>query len=116
MVQMTLKSSGLDNKCTVYPLLSDEDALLKKRLVATHTSYLAACQFNVSDHQLLTSSGDSTCVLWDVESSQIIQSFHGHSADVLGISLSPSESGRVFVSGVSIGLIDQDVKTQLICQ
>ncbi|KAF8561317.1 hypothetical protein P879_11340 [Paragonimus westermani] len=90
---------GLDNKCTVYPLTPDEDPLLRKKLVATHTSYLACCQFNFSDHQLLTGSGDSTCVLWDIESAQMIQSFHGHSGDVLSISLSPSESGRVFVSG-----------------
>ncbi|OON14240.1 WD domain, G-beta repeat protein, partial [Opisthorchis viverrini] len=89
---------GLDNKCTVYPLTPEEDPVLKKKLVATHMSYLACCQFNISDHQLLTGSGDSTCVLWDIESAQIIQSFHGHSGDVLSISLSPSESGRVFVS------------------
>lgn len=89
---------GLDNKCTVYPLTPEEDPVLKKKLVATHMSYLACCQFNISDHQLLTGSGDSTCVLWDIESAQIIQSFHGHSGDVLSISLSPSESGRVFIS------------------
>nr|CAH8849052.1 unnamed protein product [Trichobilharzia regenti] len=90
---------GLDNKCTVYPLTSDEDPILKKKLVATHTSYLSSCLFNISDHQLLTGSGDSTCVLWDVEYAQIIQSFYGHSADVLSIALSPSEFGRTFVSG-----------------
>ncbi|CAH8552943.1 unnamed protein product [Heterobilharzia americana] len=90
---------GLDNKCTVYPLTSDEDPILKKKLVATHTSYLSCCLFNISDHQLLTGSGDSTCVLWDVEYAQIIQSFYGHSADVLSVALSPSEFGRTFVSG-----------------
>ena len=51
--------------------------------------------------QILTGSGDSTCALWDVESSQLIQSFHGHTGDVLSIDLSPSETGNVFVSGVS---------------
>ncbi|CDS41885.1 guanine nucleotide binding protein subunit [Echinococcus multilocularis] len=70
---------GLDNKCTIYPLLSEEDPTLKKRLVATHSSYLSCCLFNLSDHQLLTGSGDSSCILWDVESAQMIQSFHGHS-------------------------------------
>ncbi|CAH8538518.1 unnamed protein product [Schistosoma bovis] len=90
---------GLDNKCTVYPLLSEEDPILKKKLVATHTSYLSCCLFNISDHQLLTGSGDSSCVLWDVEYAQIIQSFYGHSADVLSIALSPSEFGKTFVSG-----------------
>uniref|UniRef100_A0A1I8HH21 WD_REPEATS_REGION domain-containing protein n=1 Tax=Macrostomum lignano TaxID=282301 RepID=A0A1I8HH21_9PLAT len=88
---------GLDNKCSIYPLL-EEEPVTKKRLVGTHTSYLACCQFNTSDHQVLTGSGDSTCVLWDVESGQMIQSFHGHAGDVQALDLSPSESGRVFVS------------------
>ena len=52
--------------------------------------------------QILTGSGDSTCALWDVESSQLIQSFHGHAGDVMSIDLSPSETGNLFVSGVSL--------------
>lgn len=51
-------------------------------------------------HQLLTSSGDGTCALWDVESGQLLQSFHGHTADILSIDLAPSETGNTFVSGV----------------
>lgn len=50
--------------------------------------------------QILTGSGDSTCALWDVESGQLIQSFHGHAGDVMSIDLSPSETGNLFVSGV----------------
>lgn len=50
--------------------------------------------------QILTGSGDSTCALWDVESGQLLQSFHGHLADVMGIDLAPSETGNTFVSGV----------------
>lgn len=50
--------------------------------------------------QILTSSGDGTCALWDVESGQLLQSFHGHSADVLSLDLAPSETGNTFVSGV----------------
>lgn len=49
--------------------------------------------------QILTSSGDGTCALWDVESGQLLQSFHGHSADVLSLDLAPSETGNTFVSG-----------------
>ncbi|KAL8582275.1 Guanine nucleotide-binding protein subunit beta-5a [Nucella lapillus] len=89
---------GLDNKCTIYPL-SLEDPASKKRAVATHTSYLSCCSFTCSDHQILTGSGDSTCALWDVESSQLIQSFHGHAGDVMSIDLSPTETGNIFVSG-----------------
>lgn len=50
--------------------------------------------------KILTSSGDGTCALWDVESGQLLQSFHGHAADVLCLDLAPSETGNTFVSGV----------------
>uniref|UniRef100_A0A8C1VC88 Guanine nucleotide binding protein (G protein), beta 5b n=1 Tax=Cyprinus carpio TaxID=7962 RepID=A0A8C1VC88_CYPCA len=93
---------GLDNKCSVYPLSLDknENLAAKKKSVAMHTNYLSSCSFTNSDMQILTSSGDGTCALWDVESGQLLQSFHGHSADVLSLDLAPSETGNTFVSGV----------------
>lgn len=90
---------GLDNKLTVYPLSVEEDVASKKRTVATHTSYMSCCIFPNSDQQILTGSGDATCCLWDVESGQLLQSFHAHSADVMAIDLAPSEMGNTFVSG-----------------
>uniref|UniRef100_A0A667Z671 Myosin VC n=1 Tax=Myripristis murdjan TaxID=586833 RepID=A0A667Z671_9TELE len=92
---------GLDNKCSVYPLSLDknENLAAKKKSVAMHTNYLSACSFTNSDMQILTSSGDGTCALWDVESGQLLQSFHGHAADVLCLDLAPSETGNTFVSG-----------------
>nr|CAI5849765.1 unnamed protein product [Callosobruchus analis] len=90
---------GLDNKVTVYPLSLEEDVSLRKKTVGTHTSYMSCCIFPNSDQQILTGSGDSTCALWDVESGQLLQSFHGHCADVMSIDLAPSETGNTFVSG-----------------
>ncbi|MBN3313381.1 GNB5 protein, partial [Atractosteus spatula] len=92
---------GLDNKCSVYPLTFDknENMASKKKSVAMHTNYLSACSFTNSDMQILTASGDGTCALWDVESGQLLQSFHGHAADVLCLDLAPSETGNTFVSG-----------------
>uniref|UniRef100_A0A8C4QHD2 Guanine nucleotide binding protein (G protein), beta 5b n=1 Tax=Eptatretus burgeri TaxID=7764 RepID=A0A8C4QHD2_EPTBU len=92
---------GLDNKCSVYPLSFDknENMAAKKKSVAMHTNYLSACCFTNSDMQLLTASGDGTCALWDVESGQLLQSFHGHGADVLCLDLAPSETGNTFISG-----------------
>ncbi|KAM7285054.1 guanine nucleotide-binding protein subunit beta-5 isoform X3 [Ixodes scapularis] len=49
-------------------------------------------------NKILTGSGDSTCALWDVECSQLLQSFHGHSGDVMALDLSPTEMGNTFVS------------------
>lgn len=48
----------------------------------------------------MTGSGDATAALWDVESGQMLQSFHGHTGDIMSIDLSPSEIGNTFVSGV----------------
>ncbi|XP_034416303.1 guanine nucleotide-binding protein subunit beta-5b isoform X1 [Cyclopterus lumpus] len=92
---------GLDNKCSVFPLSLDKNENLsaKKKSVAMHTNYVSGCTFTSSDMQLLTSSGDGTCALWDVESGQLLQSFHGHTADVLSLDLAPSETGNTFVSG-----------------
>ncbi|PSN57997.1 Guanine nucleotide-binding protein subunit beta-2 [Blattella germanica] len=91
---------GLDNKVTVYPLSLEEDVSTKKKTVGTHTSYMSCCTFPNSDQQILTGSGDSTCALWDVESGQLLQNFHGHAGDVMALDLAPSETGNTFVSGV----------------
>ncbi|XP_063973077.1 guanine nucleotide-binding protein subunit beta-5 isoform X1 [Diachasmimorpha longicaudata] len=90
---------GLDNKVTVYPLSLEDDVTTRKKTVGTHTSYMSCCAFPNSDQQILTGSGDSTCALWDVESGQLLQNFHGHSGDVMSIDLAPSETGNTFVSG-----------------
>ncbi|KAG7482952.1 guanine nucleotide-binding subunit beta-5b-like [Solea senegalensis] len=92
---------GLDNKCSVIPLSLDknENLAAKKKSVAMHTNYVSGCTFTNSDMQMLTSSGDGTCALWDVESGQLLQSFHGHTADVLSLDFAPSETGNTFVSG-----------------
>lgn len=49
----------------------------------------------------MSGSGDATTALWDVETGQMIQSFHGHTGDIMSIDLSPSEIGNTFISGVS---------------
>lgn len=95
-----IAGGGLDNKITAYPLYTDDDSLtLKKRPIGTHTSYTSCSQFLANDQQILTGSGDSTCALWNVECGTLIQSFHGHMADVLSLDVSPSETGgNTFVS------------------
>jgi guanine nucleotide-binding protein G(I)/G(S)/G(T) subunit beta-1 len=48
--------------------------------------------------ELLTSSGDSTCFLWDIERQEIMQKFEDHTGDVMSISISP-ENEKIFASG-----------------
>lgn len=47
--------------------------------------------------QIVTSSGDMSCGLWDIETGQQVTSFMGHTGDVMALSLSPH--CRAFVSG-----------------
>lgn len=93
-----IAGGGLDNKITAYPLYAEEDSSLKKRPIGTHTSYTSCSMFLGNDQQILTGSGDSTCALWNVECGTLIQSFQGHTSDVLSLDVSPSETGNTFVS------------------
>uniref|UniRef100_A0A673FPJ6 Guanine nucleotide binding protein (G protein), beta polypeptide 1a n=1 Tax=Sinocyclocheilus rhinocerous TaxID=307959 RepID=A0A673FPJ6_9TELE len=61
-----------------------------------HTGYLSCCRF-VDDNQIVTSSGDTSCALWDIETGQQTTTFAGHTGDVMSLSLAPDT--RLFVSG-----------------
>lgn len=108
---------GLDNKCSVVPLSFDDDIQQKKRAVATHTSYMSCCMFLRSDNLLLTGSGDSTCAIWDVESGQLIQNFHGHTGDVFAIDVPRCDTGNIFISaGADKHTLVWDIRTGLCVQ
>lgn len=50
--------SGLDNKCSVFPLSLDKNENLntKKKSVAMHTNYVSGCTFTSSDMQVSSRS------------------------------------------------------------
>lgn len=87
---------GLDNICSIYNLNTREGNVRVSRELSGHTGYLSCCRF-LSDERILTSSGDSTCALWNLESGQLITSYTGHTGDVMSLSLSPD--GQTFISG-----------------
>ena len=87
---------GLDNICSIYNLNTREGNTRVSRELAGHTGYLSCCRF-INDSQIVTTSGDMTCALWDVETGQQIQVYAGHTGDVMSLSLSPDQ--RTFVSG-----------------
>jgi len=91
---------GLDNLCSVYKLPSNRDnpAPQKKTYaeLAQHEGYLSCCRF-IKDDEIVTSSGDSSCILWDVETKNPKAIFNGHSGDVMSVSVFDSDD--VFVSG-----------------
>ncbi|XP_064349054.1 guanine nucleotide-binding protein subunit beta-4 isoform X2 [Camelus dromedarius] len=87
---------GLDNICSIYNLKTREGNVRVSRELPGHTGYLSCCRF-LDDSQIVTSSGDTTCALWDIETAQQTTIFTGHSGDVMSLSLSPDM--RTFVSG-----------------
>lgn len=89
---------GLDNICSVYNLSSREGPTRVARELSGHSGYLSCCRF-INDRRILTSSGDMTCMLWDVETGSKVTEFADHLGDVMSISINPTNQNNVFVSG-----------------
>ena len=87
---------GLDNICSIYNLKTKEGTVKVARELTAHTGYLSCCRF-ISDRQIITSSGDMSCMLWDVDAGIKTLEFNDHTGDVMSLSLSPDKN--VFVSG-----------------
>lgn len=92
---------GLDNLCTIYKIpdaKAGEAGTTQKTYgeLAQHEGYLSCCRF-IADDEIVTSSGDSTCILWDVDTKQAKSIFNDHTGDVMSVSLYAQNS--TFVSG-----------------
>ncbi|KAL1915357.1 uncharacterized protein VTP21DRAFT_6815 [Calcarisporiella thermophila] len=92
-----IASGGLDNICSIYSLRAAREQIKPGRELCAHTGYLSCCRF-LDDHRIVTSSGDMTCMLWDIDAGVKIDEFRDHSGDVMSISLSPTNP-NLFVSG-----------------
>ncbi|KAK8316378.1 hypothetical protein V6Z11_A13G036700 [Gossypium hirsutum] len=98
---------GLDSMCSIFNLNSatDRDGNLPVSVTLNgHKGYVSCCQYVPDeDIHIITSSGDQTCVLWDITTGLRTTVFggefqSGHTADVLSVSINGANS-RVFVSG-----------------
>lgn len=91
-------SGGLDNICTIYKLPDEPDGkdLKAHKELLEHTGYLSGAAF-IDDTKVISSSGDSQCILWDIEKQQYLNIFKGHESDVMDVSLIPDTN--LFVSG-----------------
>jgi len=87
---------GLDNLCSIYNL--DANALMRaSRELSAHDGYLSCCRF-IDETRILTSSGDTTCMLWDVEKGENLTTFEGHDGDAMSLAINPADP-NTFVSG-----------------
>ncbi|XP_046875382.1 guanine nucleotide-binding protein G(I)/G(S)/G(T) subunit beta-3b [Hypomesus transpacificus] len=87
-------SGGLDNMCTVYNIKAASPKTLRE--LDAHTGYLACCRF-LSDTEILTASGDTTCCLWDLETGKQKVIYMNHVGDCMSLALSPDMN--TFISG-----------------
>jgi guanine nucleotide-binding protein G(I)/G(S)/G(T) subunit beta-1 len=89
---------GLDNICSVYNLNHNRDSPIRvARELSGHSGYLSCCRF-INDRAILTSSGDMTCMKWDLETGAKVTEFADHLGDVMSISINPTNN-NTFVSG-----------------
>lgn len=90
---------GLDNLCSIYPVCFEnaETHERPKYELSRHDGYLSCCRF-LNDENILTSSGDGTIILWNIETQSSVDIFRGHTADVMSIAINEDELNK-FVSG-----------------
>lgn len=90
---------GLDNLCSIYSLDSQSTGSPGRatRELSAHEGYISCCRF-IDTTKILTSSGDSMCMLWDVERGENIMTFKGHEGDAMSLSICPTDK-NMFVSG-----------------
>jgi len=88
---------GLDNVVSIYKLPPDEKKMEKVHAELNHhEGYLSCCRF-ISDSEMITSSGDATCALWDIETKAPKAIFNDHLGDVMSVAL--YDARGIFVSG-----------------
>mmetsp|Transcript_24886 Transcript_24886/g.44965 ORF Transcript_24886/g.44965 Transcript_24886/m.44965 type:complete len:346 (-) Transcript_24886:289-1326(-) len=88
---------GLDNVCSIYNIQQQStNARAAKELVG-HDGYLSCCRF-VDEGHVVTSSGDSSCIYWDVDTGEVVKTFTDHTGDVMSVAVS-TENSNIFVSG-----------------
>jgi guanine nucleotide-binding protein G(I)/G(S)/G(T) subunit beta-1 len=73
---------GLDNICTIYNLRQKDGAPQASKELYGHTGYISCCRF-LTDRQILTSSGDTRSILWDIETGINVLEFAEHGGDVM---------------------------------
>jgi len=88
---------GLDNLCSVYQA-NQPQVTRSHRELAGHDGYISSCRF-INEGSIVTASGDSTCMLWDIELGQAKQTFADHESDVMSLSMLPSVDANIFISG-----------------
>jgi len=103
-----IASGGLDNTVSIFrttprdpngPNSGKFKAKELYRELEKHDGYLSCARFvDKSDAEIVSASGDGTCILWDIENRTAKSVYADHTGDVMCVSLNPGNP-QVFVSG-----------------
>jgi len=106
-----IASGGLDNTVSIFKVGHEPDPNGGRfrskdiyRELEKHDGYLSCVRF-VDDGEVISSSGDGTCILWDVEKQSATSIFMDHTGDVMSVDLNRSNHS-LFCSGS----VDQSAK------
>jgi len=102
-------AGGLDNNCLIFNLRSRENKGPYRELQG-HTGYISCCRF-LNDREILTSSGDCTCVLWDIESNTKKTEFNDCEYDISSLCINPTEETNFISGGVDKKAKLWDIRT-----
>jgi len=101
-----IASGGLDNTVSIFKVYTQNTANAQSavfrlkdlyRELEKHDGYLSCARF-VDSNEILSASGDGTCILWDMTSRSAKNIFMDHTGDVMSIDLNKSNP-KLFVSG-----------------
>jgi len=86
---------GLDNSVSIFPVQPGKDDTQSTAALNHHDGYISCIRF-IDDSTVLTSSGDATCILWDLTHETPKTIFAEHTGDVMSVSIAGKDT---FFSG-----------------
>jgi len=105
-----IASGGLDNIVTIHKVsegtsrndetgqkINDFNSKTVYRELEQHDGYVSCARF-IDNNQVISSSGDGSILLWDVESKTSTKSFMEHTGDVMFVALN-KDNNSLFCSG-----------------
>jgi WD40 repeat protein len=91
-----ISSGGLDNICSLHRVDKGKIGPTQVELHG-HTGFISSSHLLSNDSRVITSSGDGTCKLWDIETKRVIRDFdNGHVGSVEALVL--SKDGTFYIN------------------
>lgn len=93
---------GLDNLCTIYNMSAGSsngnftEPTTAAHEMASHDGFLSCCRF-IDEQNIITSSGDSSCIRWDIPTGRVLETFREHEETAMFLSLKPNDP-NIFAS------------------